>query len=318
MKWMTVLFGIMLLPPLWAAGLIWVSNRTGTSSMPVNAPVYDDNGVALTGDRYVVQLYGSRTLDSIMSVGPIGKFQSPFGPGYFKGFEVALPFAEPGDDVWVQLRVWSLEDGETFEEAALLGKWTGVSNFLPIRAGGAGGGVPDLAANMYGLSYPGLPLIIRQPDDSIVRTGSHATFSVTASTSFGGTYQWFNADTGAQIAGATNAVFSTGPLIGTERYQVRVGNVIGSEASRVATARVVQSLDTYLDIALETNRAVLLIHGVPSTTYRIEVSEDVTASSWTLLKEVMVGEGAQRVEDPLDRLGQRYYRLTRMTGFTSK
>jgi hypothetical protein len=144
---------------------------------------------------------------------------------------------------------------------------------------------------LIGLRYPGLPLIVEQPQSQIIAPGREVTLSVLASSGVGLTYQWyqmpsdspFNLD--GLILGATNAVYVTGPLQTNTTFWVTLSNSAGAVISEPAQVTVVAD-PPRLDLRMDGGRPTLTLEGVPGTTYRIEHIADLLGSDWTPLVEV--------------------------------
>ena len=85
------------------------------------------------------------------------------------------------------------------------------------------------------------PTITAQPSSQTVATNQTATFTVVATGDPAPTYQWQNAATGANIAGATSAGYTTPAATLADngsKFQVVVGNSAGAVTSAVATLTV--------------------------------------------------------------------------------
>jgi len=85
------------------------------------------------------------------------------------------------------------------------------------------------------------PAITVQPANQTVLVGETATFSVTATGNPTPTYQWQNAATSANIAGATSASYTTPATMIADSgstFQVLVTNSVGSQTSHAATLTV--------------------------------------------------------------------------------
>jgi Immunoglobulin I-set domain len=96
-------------------------------------------------------------------------------------------------------------------------------------------------SNSATLTVDTAPAIAVQPSNQTVLVGQTATFSVTATGSPKPTYQWQNAATGANIAGATSASYTTPPTMIADNgstFQVVVTNSLGSQTSHAATLTV--------------------------------------------------------------------------------
>ena len=102
----------------------------------VNAPVLNAAGNPITGPGpYVADLFWSintnAAMDSLTAVGHITPFAgpAPYGPGYFFGGDVNLPF----EYLLAQVRVWDTNYGTTYYQAQGNGGEFGFSNFIIIR-----------------------------------------------------------------------------------------------------------------------------------------------------------------------------------------
>ena len=163
------------------------------------------------------------------------------------------------------------------------------------------------------------PTITSQPAGQSIANGATATLAVAASGTAPLAYQWYQGEsgnTGAPIAGATGAGFTTPSLTTTTAYWVRVTNSCGSVDSTTATVSVSaipQSL-TYLVPAVahnpgangtlwRTDLAVANLSGQTATltlTYVTNTSSMVRTASilaghameWTNVLESLFGVGA--------------------------
>lgn len=93
-------------------------------SFGVDAPVYDLFSLRpLQGAGYAAQLYYSSTPQGhFVAAGIPVLFTNPRGPGYFgsnNGPLVQIPDVDFGRSSWLQIRVWNLAAGSTYEDAAL-------------------------------------------------------------------------------------------------------------------------------------------------------------------------------------------------------
>ncbi len=93
----------------------------------VDAPVYDWAGALLSGSGWRAELYGGATQDSLSPV--IGYYSGSresvplVAPGYFlsnAGFQ-SVSGVPAGGWAWLQLRVWDVQLGPTYETAATRG-----------------------------------------------------------------------------------------------------------------------------------------------------------------------------------------------------
>jgi PEP-CTERM motif len=96
----------------------------------LDAPVFDAQGVRLSGTDYLAELWGGATPDSLA---PAAVFDQqgrreivPFTfvePGYFSSQEALLviPTVAPRGYAWLQVRAWDARLGATHEDVAALG-----------------------------------------------------------------------------------------------------------------------------------------------------------------------------------------------------
>jgi hypothetical protein len=125
------------------------------------------------------------------------------------------------------------------------------------------------------------PAITAQPASQTVTSGQAATFTVATTGNPAPTYQWQNATTGAGIAGATSATYTT-PATTTantgSKFQVVVTNSAGSQTSSAATltvnsvppqstVKVLTYHDDTLRTGLNPNETILTKANVNSTTF---------------------------------------------------
>jgi hypothetical protein len=113
-------------------GLVWFANAWGDLPTQQTAPVFDIDGLTkLNGADFVAQLYAGQTADILRPVAsPI-----PFGnrgTGTWTGRTIALPNIAPGADAFVQVRVWQLSAGASYESARALGGKFGRSEVMHV------------------------------------------------------------------------------------------------------------------------------------------------------------------------------------------
>ncbi|MEK7684585.1 MAG: hypothetical protein AAB466_04095 [Verrucomicrobiota bacterium] len=251
----------------------------------LDVPFFNDQGIRLQGQSYVAQLYYWRTGEGFRPAGSPVPFATN---GYFDGGVVVLPFVPECAPAWVQVRAWHLDGGMNFEQAAMAGAWSGISSVLfvpytgsPSRPEGC------IHARMFGLQYPGSPLVVRQPQAQTVSSGQRVMLSVIASSGVPMAYQWHQQPSDRPdglIAGATNATYTTPALRTNTTFWVSVSNSAGSVVSDRATITVV-SRAPRLTVFQVSGLPALLIDGVAGTTYRIEYTMNLRTSNWTSLVE---------------------------------
>ena len=104
-------------------------NLDGGGSIPVNAPVFDAQGVPLAGPRYLAELWGAVTPDALVPLVALDRGESrlfaPFATGgYFIGTGdgyLSVLTVPPGGYAWLQVRAWDARLGVTYEVAVAAG-----------------------------------------------------------------------------------------------------------------------------------------------------------------------------------------------------
>jgi len=254
----------------------------------VDVPFFDELGVRLEGPRYVAQLYFWKADTGFHPAGSPVAFDTKTNSGYFFGGKVLLPGVVGGAPAWVQVRAWDIDGGATFEQAALTGAWTGLSEVLFLQFTGCDCVPPIIPPQLIGLQYPGSPIIVRQPQPAVAQPGEIANLAVIASSGVQMSYQWYqqpNERPDGLIPGATNATYTTPALNNTTTFWVSVSNSAGSVLSDKATVTVVADAPR---LTLERAGAlpVLSLDGLVGFTYRIEYSTNLSATNWTSLVEL--------------------------------
>jgi hypothetical protein len=126
------------------------------STEGVNAPVYDWAGNLLSGADWRVELYGGATQDSLSPAVAFG-FGTPvvvslYRPGYFQGPGLVVPSVPARGWAWLQVKVWDVELGVTYEQALARGQGGyGQSALFYLQGTNPGGELPDLPAPLVGL-----------------------------------------------------------------------------------------------------------------------------------------------------------------------
>jgi hypothetical protein len=279
---------LVMLPSL-RQGTIHLANPYIIQTLSIDAPFYDALGISIAGSEYAAQLYAWKPDEGFLAVGRSTPFQTN---GYFESIGVTIWFVGSFTPALEQVRAWHLPGGATFEEAVAAGTWTGVSETLVVPEPGFGGGFPpSLPALLIGLRYPGVPLIVDQPQSQITQPGQQVTLSVLASSGVGLKYQWYQmpSDTpnnpDGLIYGATNAVYVTGALQTNTRFWVTLSNSAGAVISAPAQVTVVSN-PPRLRLSMVSGQPNLAVDGVPGTPYRIEHIPDLNGSDWSPLVEV--------------------------------
>ncbi len=115
------------------------------------------------------------------------------------------------------------------------------------------------------------PSITTQPADATVTSGATATLAVAAAGTPPLAYQWYagvRGDTAQPVAGATTFTYTTGPLVATASFWVRVSNACGATDSATAVAAVIPPSESRLDLI----PAVAHTHGAKGTLWRTDVA----------------------------------------------
>jgi predicted outer membrane repeat protein len=139
---------------------------------------------------------------------------------------------------------------------------------IPVDLAGSNriqGAAVDLGAYEHGILFQPI-LIVNQPVNVTISSGSIAKFTVTAS-GYDLSYQWYSGDKGdvsRPVAGAINNSFTTPELIASEKYWVRVHNGLVSTDSQAALATV---LATGPEIAVEQPLGWDLVDGAANVSF---------------------------------------------------
>ena len=265
-------------------GTVWFMNRFGPE---VDAPFFDEQGVLLEGSAYLAQLY---FWNADVGFGPAAGNPVVFSTnGWFFGESVVLPFVPECGSAWVQVRAWEAQGGETFEEAALAGAWTGVSTILFLQPLGSPGR-PEACrhAPLIGLKYPGSPIVLQQPQARTILAGTTATLGVIASSGVLMSYQWYKQPSDLPdglIPGATNATYTTPALTNDSSFWVSVTNSAGSVLSNEATVRVLDAAPR-LSLRQGAGLPMLTLDASVGLPYRIEYKADLGTTNWSRLVDL--------------------------------
>lgn len=266
-------------------GTVHLANKV-SGVYGVDAPFFDEHGVRLEGTNYVAQLYAWKPNEGFLAVGQSMPFQTN---GYFESRTVVIWFVYPFSPALVQVRAWYIPGGATFEQAALAGAWNGVSEVLLVLEPGFGGGFPpSIPAALIGLKYPGLPLILQQPQSHTAVPGAQVTLSVLASSGVGLTYQWYQMPSDrpdGSIPDATNAVHTAGPIETNTTFWVTLSNSAGAVISDPAQVTIVAE-PPRLGPGMVSSLPALTLDGIPGTAYRIEQKPDLKESIWAPLVDI--------------------------------
>jgi hypothetical protein len=215
-------------------GEIYMDNHTAD----VDAPIFTDTGIRLTGPEFLAQLYAGVNESSLQPVGAA----IPFGTGENAGFfsdviARIIPGTTSGTPVAAQVVAWDSRAGRTYEQAAENRGLHGASQKIAVVAGG-GTRAPATLTGLQSFSLYSRPRITQQPTDISVKQGRAAVFQVNASGSMPLAYQWRFND--VAMAGQTSStlVVSNATELNAGRYTVEVHNNVGSVTSAPARLTV--------------------------------------------------------------------------------
>lgn len=248
------------------------------------------DGVFLSGPAYLAQLYAGIESDRLVKVGEPTAFLTGDMAGYFSGGSVAIPFIQGSIMAFVQVRAWEAENGATFEEAALSGHWSGISSILHVLTGNPWSTPPSPPASLFGLKYPGDPVIVQSPADRNIRMGESAALEIVASGGVQLRYQWYQGESGnlaKPVTDATNAVFSASPAA-TTTYWVRASTSAGATDSAAATVTVIPANAVLLNLRLEQHVPVVTVETPASGQFQLLFSGNVVSPTWDTLTNVML------------------------------
>jgi hypothetical protein len=218
------------------------SNRQPAAGL--DAPVFDSDGTTrLAGPGFVAQLYAGTNTTQLAPVGEPVHFRTGPDAGYWgidAGAVRIFDPVPPGSIAYVQVRVWEVAGGSTYEQALLAGAKVGRSDVLELASGGAGNppAPPAILLGLQSFRLGTLPVIRQHPAAASVAPGDPVTFIVLATGTEPLAYQWrFN---GADLPGATTnrLVLATVQPTDAGNYSVRVANFIGAVVSHDAPLEV--------------------------------------------------------------------------------
>lgn len=139
----------------------------------VFAPVYDWQGNLLSGPQWRVELYGGATSSSLSPVvdyvygsREIISFDSPFtGPGFFvsNNGDLAVLGIPNGGWAWLQVKVWDVTLGTTYEEAVARGLGGYGESPIFYAQGSPVADTPYVPAPLIGLQSFSLRAVVPEP-----------------------------------------------------------------------------------------------------------------------------------------------------------
>jgi hypothetical protein len=191
-----------------------------------------------------------------------------------------------------------------------------LTNVQPTQAGSYSVVISNSAGTITSvnasLTIVGSPLITVQPQGITNFQGQPVTFTVSATGSAPLSYQWM-ANCSRPISGAiapSLRLKSVGPL-DSGTYCVVVSNAFGTAISQPAVLRVL--VQPKLVTLIESqNGASLSFSTVPNLLYSVYFSDNLPATTWTLLPNMfrLPGTGSPiTVQDPTAPPAHRFYRL---------
>jgi hypothetical protein len=148
------------------------------------------------------------------------------------------------------------------------------------------GAVTSAVAVLTVLAPPGIPQIVRQPVNQVVRTGEAASLSVVATGNATLGYQWYEGaspNTNGLISGATGASYTTGPLSTSTSYWVSVRNSLGMVDSAAGAVTVVPAITPRLSLTRFSGMAAIYVDGPVGTQYLLQYSTNLMATNWNTL-----------------------------------
>ncbi len=142
----------------------------------IDAPVFDAQGIRLSGTNYAVELWGGISSESLspalilvsgQHIGPrnILPFGTGTAAGYFGSSEaMAVLSAAPGGYAWLQVRAWDARLGPTYEDVQSLGQGGyGESQTFYAMGGDPIGYPPTLPRPLIGLQSFSLRKVVPEP-----------------------------------------------------------------------------------------------------------------------------------------------------------
>ena len=135
------LVNLMWLWPCFGQATFVLSNRHFGTFPTVLVPILDEQGLPLEGTNYVAELWGGRSPNALQPARDAiyRRVHAPFfALGFFRTKYVHVESISLGDFGWLQVRVWDLRLGSTYEEAVTRGLGGyGESPLFYARGGGA-------------------------------------------------------------------------------------------------------------------------------------------------------------------------------------
>ena len=277
-------------------------------------PLLDSSGKKLSGTNYFAQLYAGFPPALLFPVSRIATFHTGLFAGVMDRADiVVIPWRGEGEDLWFQVRTWEAIGGASFESAAAGGYWTGVSQFLYVPHLGYTCDNPCFPPYLDKLVYPGLPLVIEQSKNQSIRAGSSATVRLLATGTFAMSQQWYeglSGDTNRPIAGATNLILNTAPIVTSTSFWCRLTTAVGRTDSESSRVTVYPADAPFLVMQQRDQLPSLWIDGLTNVPYRLEYSTNLGAPNWLPLTEFTLPSSPFVFNDPaISNSPLRYYRI---------
>jgi hypothetical protein len=312
-------------------GIVDFRNDTATLSSPPDRLIrffsswepnpFGTNNAPAVGTNFQVQLYygastaAESTLIAISAAPARLRASTTVTPGIWTaGGTRTLDRAGPGMTVMLQVRIWDIYYGATYEEAAYKGGLIGRSSVFLHTIPSAGDPPPYYAMqNFTGFSFGALdpphvpPIIHVQPQSQTVTVGQNVTFSVYAMGAPPLCYQWFFP--GNTWPGPVNESWLTLTDVQATQngnYWVVVCNPYGLTASDVATLTVIESR---LTIRQSSPNRIEVCWRTNLSAYSLESASELS-SSWMRVTNQISIQGSDCVMCE-NALAQRYFRLRR-------
>ena len=148
----------------WSQGQGTFQFQNRNTAAGIDAPVFDAQGVRLSGNDYLADLYGGSNSNSLSATTPqtVAPFFTGIVAGYFQNLQTALVPNVPGNTfVWLQVRAWDARLGATYEAVVALGQGGYGASPLFFALGGDPNGVPPTGPRpLIGLqSFSLLPVV---------------------------------------------------------------------------------------------------------------------------------------------------------------
>lgn len=279
-----------------------------------NAPFYNSDGILLSGEKYLAQLYIGLVNGNLHSVGPAVAFLTGSSAGLLRSVRFKVSFPGVVTNAVFQVRCWESRGGETFEDAVRSGFWSGTTPLLVSKVYDPDWcDIPCPPPTLNGLTYPGPPLVVDNPLSQTILSGEIVALATLASGSISMSYQWYegqSGDTSRQVAGATNAVLTTLPLVANTRFWCRLTTAVGSTDSDAAELKVITRTEPFLVMHLLDQQPRLWIIGPTNRSLRLEYTGELSAPRWDLLTKLDLSVSPFPYSDLTAPKGtERFYRI---------